>query len=140
EHGTGSGRRTIPTTRSPFLNALLGPGSWTRPKDSCPSTSRVLPGGGQPYLPSTISISVPQTPTATPSTTIDPSRGSGSGTSSYRALPDFNGSTVIAFIGHWSSLFTKRKSTVELRLASLETPWFLNLTLGALVSFHAGAM
>ena len=41
--GTGSGRRTIPTTRSPFLSELLGPGSMTRPRDSWPSTRRVLP-------------------------------------------------------------------------------------------------
>ena len=44
-HGTGSGRRTMPTTRSPFRNALVGPGSTTRPRDLCPSTRRVLPRG-----------------------------------------------------------------------------------------------
>jgi hypothetical protein len=43
--GTVSGRRTIPTTRSPFLNPEAGPGSSTRPSDSCPNTSRDLPGG-----------------------------------------------------------------------------------------------
>ena len=96
--GTGSGRRTIPTTRSPALKELLGPGSMTRPRDSCPSTRRVFPGGAQPYFPSTISTSVPQTPTATASTRTEPSRTSGSGKSSYRAVPGFLGSTVIAFM------------------------------------------
>ena len=38
-------------------------------------------------MPSTISTSVPQTPTATASTSTDPSRRSGSGISSSRALP-----------------------------------------------------
>ena len=96
--GTGSGRRTMPTTRSPFWSPLVGPGSTTRPRDSWPSTRRACPGGAQPYLPSAISTSVPQTPTATASTRTEPSRGSGSGTSSNRALPGFPGSTVIAFM------------------------------------------
>ena len=96
--GTGSGRRTMPTTRSPFFQAPFGPGSTTRPSDSCPSTRCVLPRGAVPYLPSTISTSVPQTPTATASTSTEPSRVSGSDTSSRRALPDFPGSTVIAFM------------------------------------------
>ena len=95
--GHGVGRRTMPTTRSPFLSPPLGPGSTTRPSDSWPSTSRVLPGGAQPYLPSAISTSVPQTPTATASTRTEPSRTSGSGTSSNRAVPGLPGSTVIAF-------------------------------------------
>ena len=34
EQATGSGRRTIPTTRSPFFKPLAGPGSSTRPRDS----------------------------------------------------------------------------------------------------------
>ena len=38
--GTGSGRRTIPTTRSPALKELFGPGSMTRPRDSCPRIRR----------------------------------------------------------------------------------------------------
>ena len=96
--GTGSGRRTMPTTRSPFFSPPLGPGSSTRPSDSWPSTRRGWPGGAQPYLPSAISTSVPQTPTATASTRTEPSRTSGSGTSSKRAVPGFPGSTVIAFM------------------------------------------
>ena len=80
--GTGSGRRTMPTTRSPSLSPPVGPGSTTRPRDSWPSTRRVLPRGAQPYLPSAISTSVPQTPTAMASTSTEPSRASGSGTSS----------------------------------------------------------
>src|SRR5688572_776651 len=84
--GTGSGRRTIPATRSPFCRPPVGPGSSTRPSDSCPSTNRVLPGGAHPYLPSIISTSVPQTPTATASTITDPSRTSGAGMSSRRTL------------------------------------------------------
>ena len=96
-HGTGSGRRTMPTTRSPSRNALAVPGSMTRPSDSWPSTSRALPGGAQPYLPSTISTSVPHTPTAIASTSTDPSRGSGSGMSSRLALPGVCGRTVMAF-------------------------------------------
>ena len=97
--GTGSGRRTIPTTRSPFLSPPVGPGSTTRPRDSWPNTKRVVPRGAQPYLPSTISTSVPHTPTAMASTSTEPLRASGSGTSSKRAVPGFFGSTVIAFMG-----------------------------------------
>ena len=96
-HGTGSGRRTMPATRSPLRNALAVPGSMTRPSDSWPSTSRALPGGAQPYLPSTISTSVPHTPTAIASTSMDPSRGSGSGMSSRLELPGVCGWTVMAF-------------------------------------------
>src|SRR4029434_4300275 len=88
-----------PTTRSPFLSPPAGPGSTTRPRDSWPSTKRVLPPGAQPDLPSTISTSVPHTPTAMASTSTEPSRASGSGTSSRRAVSGFFGSTVIAFIG-----------------------------------------
>src|SRR5262245_56168264 len=97
-HGTGSGRRTIPTTRSPFFNPPPGPGSTTRPRDSWPRTRRVLPGGDQPYLPETISTSVPQTPTAIASTSTEPFRRSGSETFSSCAAPAFPGSTVIAFM------------------------------------------
>src|SRR5262245_49578864 len=96
--GTGSGRRTRPTTRSPFFNPLLGPGSTTRPSDSWPRTRRVSPGGAQPYLPVAISTSVPHTPTAMASTSTEPYRGSGSETFSNCAEPAFFGSTVIAFI------------------------------------------
>ena len=96
--GTGSGRRTMPTTRSPFWSAPLGPGSTTRPSDSCPSTRRALPRGAQPYLPSTISTSVPHTPTAMASTSTDPPDTSGSGMSSRRAVSGLCGSTVMAFM------------------------------------------
>jgi hypothetical protein len=78
--------------------ARLAPGSKTRPRDSWPSTRRALPGGAQPYFPSAISTSVPQTPTAIASTRTDPSRASGSGTSSRRAVPALFGCTVIAFM------------------------------------------
>ena len=94
--GTGSGRRTIPTTRSPGCSPLP-PGSTTRPSDSWPRTSRSRPGGAQPYAPEAISTSVPQMPTATASTRIDPERSSGSGTSSYRAESATPGWTVTAF-------------------------------------------
>src|SRR5262245_893595 len=89
----------MPTTRSPGVSPPAGPGSTTRPRDSWPSTRRVFPRGAQPYLPSTISTSVPQTPTAIASTSTDPSRASGSGTSSKRAVPRVSGSTVIALMG-----------------------------------------
>jgi hypothetical protein len=46
--GTGSGRRTMPTTKSPSCKPPVGPGSSTRPSDSCPSTKRALPGGAHP--------------------------------------------------------------------------------------------
>src|SRR3954471_6384232 len=69
----------------------------TRPRDSCPSTRRALPGGAQPYFPSTISTSVPHTPTAMACTTTDPPRVSGSGMSSRCAVSGLCGSTVIAF-------------------------------------------
>jgi len=104
-HGTGSGRRTMPTTRSPFVSPPAGPGSTTRPSDSWPNTRRVLPGGAQPYFPSTISTSVPQTPTAMAPTRTAPSRMSGSGTSSNCADPAFFGSTVMACMRHPSPGF-----------------------------------
>ena len=75
---------------------LMAGGS--RPSDSWPSIRRSLPGGAQPYFPSTISTSVPQTPTAIASTSAEPSRVSGSATSSSRAVPGLFGSTVIAFM------------------------------------------
>src|ERR1700730_17960888 len=42
--GTGSGRRTMPTSKSPFLGRPAGSGTRTRPRDSWPSMRRVLPG------------------------------------------------------------------------------------------------
>src|SRR5262245_29918265 len=109
-HGTGSGRRTIPTTRSPASSPTACPGSSTRPRDSWPSTRRSDPDGLHPYLPSTISRSVPHTPTATASTSTEPSRGSGSRTSSSLALPTRPGSTVTAFM---SFPFTALKNLLD---------------------------
>src|SRR5215510_8798164 len=111
--GTGSGRRTMPTTRSPFFSPLLGPGSSTRPRDSWPRTMRFSPGGAQPYLPEVISTSVPQTPTAIASTSTEPYRRSGSETFSSCVEPAFFGSTVIAFI---TSPLSSRCSTADLFL------------------------
>src|SRR2546422_7630053 len=111
--GTGSGRRTSPTTRSPFFSPLLGPGSSTRPSDSWPSTRRDSPGGAQSYLPVAISTSVPQTPTAMPSTSTEPVRRSGSETFSSCAEPAFFGSTVIAFI---AVSLSSRRSAADLLL------------------------
>src|SRR5918911_190756 len=90
-HGTGSGRRTTPTTRSPSEKPLPEGASQTRPSDSWPSTSRSSPGGAQPYSPDTISMSVPHTPSASPSTSSSPSRGSGSGMSVTAAESFFSG-------------------------------------------------
>src|ERR1700733_7382538 len=47
--GTGSGRRTMPTTKSPFLRLAAPSDSRTRPSDSWPSTRRVLAGGAHPF-------------------------------------------------------------------------------------------
>src|SRR3954471_918699 len=95
-HGTGSGRRTTPTTRSPGAKPLPSGASRTRPSDSWPRMSRSSPGGAQPYSPPTISMSVPQMPRATPSSSSSPSRGSGSGTSVPAAELAFSGMTASA--------------------------------------------
>ena len=50
-HGTGSGRRTIPTTRSPSARPEPAGAARTRPRFSCPSTSSSCPGGADPYAP-----------------------------------------------------------------------------------------
>src|SRR4051812_43474210 len=97
-HGTGSGRRTTPTTRSPSAKPTPAGAERTRPSDSWPSTSRSFPGGAQPYSPATISMSVPQTPSARPSTSSSPSRGSGSGIWVTAADPCCSGMTVSARI------------------------------------------
>src|SRR3712207_3300872 len=95
--GTGSGRRTTPTTRSPTENrSEAEPGSTTRPSDSWPSTSRASPDGAQPYSPPTISMSVPHTPSASPSTSSSLSPGTGSGSSTTAAEPADCGATVSA--------------------------------------------
>ncbi len=47
-HGSGSGRRTTPTTRSPAAKPDPDGASRTRPNDSWPMTSRSRPGGAQP--------------------------------------------------------------------------------------------
>src|SRR3954453_8290604 len=50
-HGTGSGRRTTPTTRSPAAKSLPAGASRTRPSDSCPSTTPSPPGRPPPRPP-----------------------------------------------------------------------------------------
>ena len=95
-HGSGSGRRTTPTTRSPAAKPLPSGASRTRPSDSWPRISRSEPGGAQPYSPSMISRSVPQTPSAMPSTSRSPGPGSGSGMSTTAAEPACSGITVSA--------------------------------------------
>src|SRR3954447_8830267 len=97
--GTGSGRRTTPTTRSPALKLEPGGAVRTRPSDSWPMTSRSCPGGAQPYSPRAISLSVPQTPTATASTSSSPWPGSGSGTSVTASEPACSGVIVSARMG-----------------------------------------
>src|SRR5918995_223263 len=94
--GSGSGRRTMPTTRSPGSTPLPLGASRTRPRDSWPRMRRSFPGGAQP--PPTISTSVPHTPTASVPTSTLPSRRSGSGTCSNLADPGWPGSTVSARI------------------------------------------
>src|SRR4051812_25603288 len=97
-HGTGSGRRTMGTTRSPAENPDSGGAAVTRPAASCPRISDVRPGGDQPYSPATISTSVPQMPTAMVSTRTDPSDSAGSSTSSSAALLGWPGTTLKARI------------------------------------------
>src|SRR5918999_3372749 len=95
-HGSGSGRRTIPTTRSPGRCPAPSGALRTRPSDSCPRTRRSAPGGAQPYPPAAISRSVPHTPSAIPSTSSSPSPGTGSGTSVTASEPRVIGTTVNA--------------------------------------------
>src|SRR5689334_10038214 len=97
-HGTGSGRRTMPTTRSPRLKPEFTGASSTVPSDSWPITSRLRPGGAQPYRPATISRSVPHTPKAKARTRTAPSETGGSGTSSMPAELAIPGATVRARI------------------------------------------
>src|SRR4051812_3025938 len=97
-HGTGSGRRTIGTTRSPAEKSDPGGAAVTRPAASCPRISDVRPGGGQPYSPATISTSVPQIPTAVVSTSTPPSDSAGSSTDSRAALLGSPGTTLKARI------------------------------------------
>jgi hypothetical protein len=61
-------------------------------------TRRVFPPRGHPYLPSTISVSVSQTPTTIAFRRIEPLLTSSSGTSSGRALRGLHSSTVMVFI------------------------------------------
>src|SRR5580704_1639604 len=95
--GTGSGRRTIPTTRSPLTRSPPAGASSTRPRDSCPRTSRWSPGGAHPYAPEQISRSVPHTPMAMVSTSTGPSDSGGSGMSVNSPLSALRGTTVRAF-------------------------------------------
>ncbi len=94
--GTGSGRRTMPTTRSPGANPVPGAASATRPSDSCPMMSRSWPGGAHPYSPLMISRSVPQMPIAWVWTRTGPSSGGGSGMSVSATEPGCPGMTVMA--------------------------------------------
>ena len=94
--GTGSGRRTTPTTRSPGRTGASGGASSTRPSDSCPITSRGPPAGS-PW-PSMTSASVPQMPATRPSARTEPSAGGGSGDSAISAEPWRPGITLIAFM------------------------------------------
>ena len=97
-HGTGSGLRTTPATRSPEWKPLPGGAARTLPRDSWPSTSHSFPGGAQPYSPRTISRSVPQTPSASPSTSSSSGPTTGSGTSVTVNDPARPGSTVNALM------------------------------------------
>src|ERR1700691_1102371 len=100
--GTGSRRRTMPTTRSPGTNPVSGAASPTRPSDSCPMMRRSFPGGGDPYSPLMISRSVPQIPIACVCTTIGPSSAGGSGMSVSATESCCPGMTVMARIPHRS--------------------------------------
>ena len=97
-HGTGSRRRTMPTTRSPAPNPVPGAASATRPSDSCPMMRRSWPGGADPYSPLIISRSVPQMPIACVWTRIGPSSCGGSGMSVSATEPCCPGMTVTARI------------------------------------------
>src|SRR5580704_10974074 len=81
---------------------LLEPAGWVRFQDAAEGFvakyEACLAWGRHPYFPSIISTSVPQTPTAMASTSTEPSRTSGSWTSSHLAVAGFFGSTVIARI------------------------------------------
>src|SRR5262249_17567970 len=94
----GIGRRTMLTTRPPLLKLELTGASSTVPSDSWPMTSRLRPGGAQPYRPATISRSVPQTPSAKLRTSTAPSDAGGAGTSSMPAEFAIPGATVRARI------------------------------------------
>src|SRR5450432_3289892 len=100
--GTGSGRRTTPTTRSPGAKWLPAGALATRPRFSWPMMRRSRPGGALPYAPLRISPSVPQTPMLTPSTSSVPGSSGGSGRSSRRALSATPGIVVIARMADYS--------------------------------------
>lgn len=95
-HGTGSGRRTIPTTRSPAETSLPSGAARTRPRFSCPRTRCSRPGGAASYAPETISASVPHRPSASPGTSTGPCSGGGSGTSRSSSESGRPGVTVTA--------------------------------------------
>src|SRR5579875_1105754 len=94
--GSGSGRRTMPTTRSPGAKPEPAGASSTSPSDSWPIARRSSPGGAQPYSPAMISMSVPQTPTALVFTRTGPSSSGGSGSSVRSTVFAFSGTTVTA--------------------------------------------
>src|SRR6516164_8822038 len=96
EQGTGSRRRTMPTTRSPAAKPVPCAAATTSPTDSCPMIRRSSPGGAQPYSPLMISRSVPHTPIACVRTRTGPSCSGGSGMSARATEPGAPGTTVIA--------------------------------------------
>ena len=85
-----------PATRSPDRTGASAGASRTRPRDSCPMTSRGPPAGGCPP-PRRISASVPQMPASSPSTRTEPSSVGGSGSSAISSEPGRPGITLIAF-------------------------------------------
>src|SRR3954454_7012587 len=97
-HGTGSGRRTTPMTRSPALCLLHSGACTTRPSDSWPRVSRSWRWGVSPCSRASISRSVPQMPRAIASTSRSRSPGSGSWTSVTATDPASPGLTVMARI------------------------------------------
>ena len=120
-HGTGSGRRTTPAMRSPGAKPLAGGACSTRPSDSWPSTRWSLPGGALPCSPATISLSVPQTPIATPRTRSQPSSGTGEGISVNRALCATRGVTTKACtqLSHHSMPFNRARQVSASRMPSV---------------------
>src|SRR6516225_4681483 len=94
--GTGSGRRTMPTTRSPGSSPQPAGASTTTPSDSWPRTKRFCCGGGAPYSPARMSRSVPHIPSPRVLTSTAPSAGGGSATSSTLAEPATPGTVVNA--------------------------------------------
>src|ERR1700728_2043377 len=125
-HGTGSGRRTIPTTRSPRAKPEPAGASSTAPSDSWPRMSRSCPGGATPYRPATISRSVAQTPSAIVRTSTLPSDSGGAETSSNLAELGVPGRSVSARIDHVHNQQNRRTREARSRPNSNAEPvaWF----------------